>query len=119
MMPDAIEAQGKIPVDRVQVGVRLEKRMVKVLKAIAEYHDTTLGELLEDIVLHSFEGGGANAFMPESIERIAQLKKIYGMDYDVHSNYRWADPPGASNAVVTAITTSAPTTAGSVPPTKS
>ena len=82
----------KVQVERVQIGVRLEKRMVKVLKAMAEYFDTTLGELLEDVILHSFEGGGANAFLPESIEKIADLKKIYGMDYDVHSNYRWAKP---------------------------
>lgn len=46
-----------LEVERVQLGVRLEKRMVKVLKAVAEYFDVTLTELLESIVLHSFEGG--------------------------------------------------------------
>jgi hypothetical protein len=79
----------RIPVERVQTGVRMEKRMLKVLKAMAEYHDCSLGELLEDIVLHSFDG--ARPFLPESLERIAALRKVYGMDYDVHASYRFVD----------------------------
>jgi hypothetical protein len=43
-------------VERVQTGVRIEKRLLKVLKAFAEYHDITLGDLLEGIVLHAFDG---------------------------------------------------------------
>lgn len=46
----------KILVERVQTGVRLEKRLLKVLKGLAEYHDMTLGDLLEGIVLHAFDG---------------------------------------------------------------
>jgi hypothetical protein len=90
-------SEERISVERVQLGVRMEKRMVKVLKGIAEYFDVSLGELLEDIVLHSFEGGGANAFMPATLEKIKEFKKIYGMDYDVHSNYRWAKPEPANS----------------------
>jgi len=45
-----------VEVERVQTGVRLEKRMLKVLKAVAEQKDMTLGDLLEGIVLHAFEG---------------------------------------------------------------
>ena len=45
-----------IEVERVQTGVRLEKRMLKVLKAIAEQKEMSLGDLLEGIVLHAFEG---------------------------------------------------------------
>src|SRR5947207_15460348 len=86
--------QAKIPVERVQTGVRMEKRMLKVLKAMAEYSDMSLGELLEDIVLHSFEGGGACAFLPESLQRIKQLKEVYGMDYDVHASYRFVEREG-------------------------
>src|SRR5438552_11167155 len=56
-------APARIPVERVQTGVRMEKRMLKVLKAMAEYYECSLGELLEDIVLHSFEG--ARPFLPE------------------------------------------------------
>ena len=53
-------------VERVQTGVRIEKRLLKVLKALAEYHDLTLGDLLEGIVLHAFDGKAAfqRAFAP-------------------------------------------------------
>jgi hypothetical protein len=80
-----------LEVERVQVGVRLEKRMVKVLKAVAEYFDVTLTDLLESIVLHSFEGGGANAFTDEVIPKINEFKKIYAMDYGVHDNFRFSE----------------------------
>lgn len=50
---DDFPTEPKIPVERVQTGVRMEKSMIKVLKAIAEYSDRSFGELLEDIVLHS------------------------------------------------------------------
>jgi hypothetical protein len=65
-------------VGRVQTGVRMEKRLVKVLKAVAEFHDMSLGDLLEVIVLHAFEGKAP--FGPESMRRIAEFKKIYGLD---------------------------------------
>jgi hypothetical protein len=67
-----------VNVERVQTGVRMEKRLVKVLKALAEYHDLTLGDLLEGIVLHAFEGRAP--FGAESIRRIAELRKIYGLE---------------------------------------
>jgi hypothetical protein len=67
-----------VTIERVQTGVRMEKRVVKVLKAIAEYHDLSLGDLLEGIVLHSFEGKAP--FGPESLRKISDLKKIYGLD---------------------------------------
>lgn len=70
----------KIKVERVQLGVRIEKRLVKVLKAMAEYHDMTLGDLMEGIILHALEGN--SPFDESSIERIQQFKDIYGMDYD-------------------------------------
>jgi predicted DNA-binding ribbon-helix-helix protein len=76
----------RIPVERVQTGVRLEKRLLKVLKALAEYHDLTLGDLLEGIVLHAFDGKAA--FSAESVERIAQLKRIYGLDLDSGASHR-------------------------------
>jgi hypothetical protein len=78
-----------IEIERVQLGIRLEKRMVKVLKAVAEYFDVTLTELMESIVLHSFEGGGANAFADDVIPKINEFKKIYGMNYGVHDNFQF------------------------------
>jgi hypothetical protein len=79
-----------IPVERVQLGVRMEKRMVKVLKALAEYGDLSLGALLEDIVLHAFEG--VSTFSdPEVQARIADIKRFYHMDYDVHASYQFQE----------------------------
>jgi hypothetical protein len=66
-----------IVVERVQTGVRLEKRLLKVLKAFAELRDLTLGDLLEGIVLHAFEGKAP--FGKQSLAQIGELKKIYGM----------------------------------------
>jgi hypothetical protein len=66
-----------IEVERVQTGVRMEKRLLKVLKAFAELKDLSLGDLLEGIVLHAFEGQAP--FARESLAQIRELKKIYGM----------------------------------------
>jgi hypothetical protein len=79
----------KLEVERIQTGVRMEKRMVKVLKGLAEYHDLTLGDLLEGIVLHAFEGKAP--FSKKSMERIKDLKRIYGMDYGVEAAHRMVD----------------------------
>ena len=78
-------AKGKT-VERIQTGVRLEKRMVKVLKGLAEYHDMTFGDLLEGIVLHAFDG--KCAFGEESLKVIADLKKVYKLDLDAGDSHR-------------------------------
>ena len=65
-------------VERVQTGVRMEKRMLKVLKAIAEQKEMTLGDLLEGIVLHAFEGKQL-PFSAQTIKDIEQFKALYGM----------------------------------------
>lgn len=70
-------------VERVQTGMRMEKRLVKVLKALAEYHDLSLGDLVEGIVLHAFEN--KPPFGPESLTLIAKLKNVYGLDYGAES----------------------------------
>ncbi|MGH7634601.1 MAG: hypothetical protein ACRENC_12780 [Gemmatimonadaceae bacterium] len=89
----------EIGVERVQLGVRMEKHMVKVLKGLAEFNGITLGQLLEKIVLHSFEPvpgeEGEMAASPHSkrsLEVVADLKRIYGMDYDVHATRQFAEP---------------------------
>jgi hypothetical protein len=76
----------KLEVERVQTGVRMEKRLLKVLKAFADYHDLTLGDLLEGIVLHAFDG--KTPFSPASLERIQQLKKFYELDLDSSASHR-------------------------------
>jgi hypothetical protein len=66
-----------LEVERVQTGVRMEKRLLKVLKAVAELKDMTLGDLLEGMILHAFEG--KTPFSQETLKEIEQFKKIYGM----------------------------------------
>jgi predicted DNA-binding ribbon-helix-helix protein len=67
-------------VGRVQTGVRLEKRLIKVLKALAEYYDLPLGELLEDVVASIF--AGRKPFSDAALSRAAELMRIYGLDLD-------------------------------------
>jgi hypothetical protein len=76
----------KLIVERVQTGVRMEKRILKVLKGFAEYHDMTLGDLLEGIVLHAFDG--KCPFGAESLKRIRELKKFYALDLDSRASHR-------------------------------
>ena len=73
-------------VERVQTGVRMEKRLLKVLKALADYHDLSLGDLIEGIVLHSFEG--KPPFSATSRRKIADLKRVFHLDLDVRSSHR-------------------------------
>jgi hypothetical protein len=73
-------------VERVQTGVRLEKRLFKVLKALAELKDLSLGDLLEGIVLHVFEG--KTPFNAETLRQIAELRRIYGLDLRASDSHR-------------------------------
>jgi hypothetical protein len=82
----------KLVVERVQTGVRIEKRILKVLKAFAEYHDMTLGDVLEGIVLHAFDG--KTPFSPASLERIQALKKFYELDLDSSASHRLKEIKG-------------------------
>jgi hypothetical protein len=79
-------SKGTRIVERVQTGVRLERHMLKVLKALAEYHDMTLGDLIEGIVLHAFEG--RSAFGAASLERIHEFKRLYGLSLDASHSHR-------------------------------
>jgi hypothetical protein len=85
-------ATEQLPIERVQLGVRMEKRMVKVLKGLAEFEGITLGQLLEKIVLHSFEPVpgqegemSASPHGKRALVAINDLKRIYGMEFDMHA----------------------------------
>lgn len=65
-------------VERAQTGVRIEKSLLKVLKGLAEYCDMSLGDLLEGIVLHVFEGKAP--FSEQTLAAIQDLKKVYHCD---------------------------------------
>lgn len=83
------EQRPPISVERIQTGVRIEKRLLKVLKALAEYKEISLGDLLEGIVLHTFEG--KTPFSEETLARIATLKEIYGLDLGASDSHHLAD----------------------------
>jgi hypothetical protein len=92
-------------VDRVQIGVRMERSMVKVLKALAEFEGLSLGQLLEKIVLHSFdpvpgqEGEmSASPHGKQALAAIADFRRIYDMQLDSHA-LRQPDPDDAGDDV--------------------
>lgn len=66
-----------VTVERVQTGLRIERTTLKVLKGLAEYLDLSLGDLVEGIVLHAFEGKAP--FEPAVLAKVEQLKQVYGM----------------------------------------
>ena len=75
-----------VTIERTQTGVRMEKRIVKVLKAMAEYHDMTLGDLLEGIVLHAFEGKAP--FSAATLKKVKALKAVYGLDLTARDSHQ-------------------------------
>ena len=98
------ESMEPVSVERVQLGVRMEKQMVKVLKGLAEFEGITLGQLLEKIVLHSFEpvpgDEGESAASPHgkrALAAIVDLKRIYGMEYDMHAFRKFRENDAVSD----------------------
>jgi len=73
-------------VERVQTGVRLEKRLLKVLKGLAEYLDLSLGDLLEGIALHALEN--EPPFKAATLEKIVDLRKIYELDLEARDSHQ-------------------------------
>jgi hypothetical protein len=70
----------------------MEKRLLKVLRALADYHDLTLGDLLEGIVLHAFDG--KCPFNQANLRRIKDLKKFYGLDLDSSASHHLTEASG-------------------------
>jgi predicted DNA-binding ribbon-helix-helix protein len=73
-------------IERVQTGIRVEKRILKVLKALAEYKDLTLGDLVEGIALHAFEG--KPAFSADTLRQIKRLREVYGLELTAADSHR-------------------------------
>ncbi len=82
-------AGGAPVVERVQTGIRIEKRILKVLKGVAEMHDLSLGDLIEGICLHVFEG--KQPFGAETQATIAKLSEVYGLDLVAGDAHRLAE----------------------------
>ncbi|MFC2083112.1 hypothetical protein ACFLSG_03640 [Candidatus Bipolaricaulota bacterium] len=83
-MTTAQESQ-QMKVERVQTGVRIERRLLKVLKAIAENHDMALGHLIEAIALHVLEG--RLPFSAETLKKIDLIKAYYELDLDADMSH--------------------------------
>jgi hypothetical protein len=81
----------RLEIERIQTGVRIERRLLKVLKALAEYKNMTLGDLLEGIVLHAFEGKAP--FTAETQRKIGELKAIYELDLDSRVSHQLREKP--------------------------
>ena len=97
-----------VQVERVQTGVRLERRLLKVLKALAEYLDMSLGDLLEGITLHALEG--KSPFDEGTLDVIGDLRKVYGLSLTAADSHRMSEAvaddraPRSGGDVLPAIT---------------
>ena len=82
-----------ITIARTQTGIRIEKRILKVLKGLAEFHDLSVGDLLEGILLHVFEG--KTPFGERSLRKIAELRKVYELDLNAAHSHKLVEesPP--------------------------
>ncbi len=78
-------------VERIQTGLRLEKRILKVLKGVAEYHDLYVGDLLEGICLHAFEN--KPPFSDTTLQRIKMLKEVYHLDLAASDSHHLVEEP--------------------------
>lgn len=95
-----------VPIERVDVSVRMERKTVRVLEALADHRNMSLGELLEKIVLHSFEPVPgqegemcASPYSKESLAVIEDLKRTCGMDFDTHASRRFQEIGGGGASV--------------------
>lgn len=79
----------KIRVQRIQTGLRIEKRLLKVMKGLAEYLDLSLGDLTEGVMLHVFEGKAP--FSEKTINKIKELKKVYDLNLDASHSHDLID----------------------------
>jgi hypothetical protein len=78
-------------IERVQTGVRIERRILKVLKGLAEHLDLSLGDLIEGVALHAFEG--KTPFSPATLEKIVALKTVYDLDLTAADAHKLAEAP--------------------------
>jgi uncharacterized glyoxalase superfamily protein PhnB len=90
----------KLQIDRVPIETRIEKRLAALMHDLARHKDMTVGEMLEETLLHTFEkipgGGVASPHTEHTLSHIQSLKKRHGIDYDVHASYRFVEKPKRS-----------------------
>lgn len=76
-------------IERVQTGLRIEKRLLKVLKGLAEHLDMSVAEIIEGMALHAFEGKAP--FSDETLKKIRQLKSVYDLDLTAADSHQFTD----------------------------
>lgn len=85
----------KIAVEREEITVRFEKRLAAVVRDLAAHKSMTVGECLEETILHSFEklpsGGLASPHTEATLGYIQELKRAHGIDYEAHDAYRFVE----------------------------
>lgn len=79
-------------IERVQTGLRIERRLLKVMKALAEHLDITLAELIEAMALHAFDG--KTPFSAQTLEKVGQLKAVYDLDLTAEDSHRIEEDGG-------------------------
>jgi hypothetical protein len=85
-----------LPIERVEVAVRLEKRLAALLQDLAQHKRMSLSSCLEEILLHTCEPVGEGVASPHTrrtLDHIQQLKRKHGIDYDCHASYRFVESP--------------------------
>lgn len=83
-----------LPIERVDVPVRLERRLAGLLHDLAAHKGMTVAETLEETLLHTFEevgGGVASPHTPRTLRHIRELEERHGIDYDCHASYRFVE----------------------------
>lgn len=92
---DAVrEGEPTLQIERVNLSVRLEKRLARLLEDLAEHKGMSLTSCLEETLLHTFEqvgGGVASPHTDRTLVYIQELKKKHGIDYDTHASYRFVE----------------------------
>jgi catechol 2,3-dioxygenase-like lactoylglutathione lyase family enzyme len=83
-----------IPIERVDVPVRLEKRLAALLEDLAKHKRMSVSSCLEEVLLHTNEPFGDGVASPHTKGQLAyiqELKKKHGIDYDSHGSYRFVE----------------------------
>src|SRR5206468_7564932 len=88
-----LNAGPPIEIERVDVPVRLEKRLAALLEDLAEYKHMSVSSCLEEILLHTNEAVGPHT--NGQLRRIEELKEKHGIDYDSHASYRFVERPSS------------------------
>lgn len=83
-------------IERVQTGLRLEKRLLKVTKALADSLDLSLSDLVEGVLLHALEGQAP--FSQATLARATQLKQVFALDLGARHAHRLTEGPAPAAA---------------------